>query len=182
MRDAVSEPVAAGEAAMPPGAFRGRLRALWERLPGPLRRRLRLPRLTRRRLAVLGVAGLLVVVCGAFVISSTSTYSAYVTFRELNVVGIPSLEGDLDFGEVPRDMAMHRTVQLANDGKLNSYVVIFSWGGIRNFLHVDDAFFNLSPGEQRTVDFDVTAPHNATDGQKQSGRVFVLRLPWYWPF
>ncbi len=90
MRDAVSEPAAAGEVTATPGAVRGRLRALWKRLPGPLRRRLRLPRLTRRRLAVLGVVGLLVVVLGAVAVSSTSTYSAYVTFRELRMVGIPS--------------------------------------------------------------------------------------------
>ncbi len=59
---------------------------------------------------------------------------------------------------MPRDLAMHRTVQLKNDGKLNSYVLVVSWGGIRDFLHIDDAFFNLRPGEQHTVDFEVTAP------------------------
>ena len=181
MRDAVSEPLAAGDVATPPGALKGRLRALWERLPATLRGRLRLPRLTRWRLAVLGVVALLVILWGAVAVSSTTTYSTTVLITEGGGIGIPPPFENLDFGDVPRNLEMHRNVMLDNGGKLDTYVLIFSWGGIREFLSIDDAFFNLAPGDGRTVDFSVRAPANAPE-ERHSGRVFIVRLPWWWPF
>jgi len=181
MRDAVSEPLAAGDVATPPGALRGRLRALWERLPGTLRRRLRLPRVTRWRLVALGAVLLVVVAWGSVAVSSTTMYSATVLITEEAGIGIPPPFESLDFGDVPRGIPMHRNVILENNGKLDTYVLIFSWGGIRDFLSIDDAFFNIAPGEQHTADFSVRAPANAPS-ERKSGRVFILRVPWWWPF
>ena len=181
MRDAEATESGDAQGGPAPGSALGRLlRAVVERWP----RRLRpgLPRITRWRLAVLGIVALLVLLWGAIAVSSTSMYSADVMFIERRSIGIPPLEGDLHFGEVPRGLAMHRTVKLENDGKLDTYILVFSWGGIRDFLSVDDAFFNLSPGEEHTVDFGVTAPYNVTDGEKHSGRVFIVRLPWWSPW
>ncbi|MGD0765967.1 MAG: hypothetical protein ABR978_06640, partial [Dehalococcoidia bacterium] len=84
-------------------------------------------------------------------------------------------------GDVPRGLPMHRNVTLDNNGKLDTYVLVFTWGGIRDFLSVDDAFFNMSPGETRNMEFSVQAPSNA-DAKRYSGRVWVVRLPWWWPF
>lgn len=181
MRDAVSEPAGAGDVATPPGAVRGRLRALWERLPVALRRRLGLPRVTRWRLVALGAVLLVVLAWGAVAVSSTTMYSATVLITEGRGIGIPPPTERLDFGDVPQGMSMHRNVILENDGKLDSYVLILSWGGIRDFLSIDDAFFNLSPGEERTVDFSVRSPDNAP-AKRYSGRVFIVRLPWWWPW
>lgn len=181
MRDAVSgEPGPAG-VATPAGAVRGRLRALWERLPAALRRRLRLPRVTRWRLVALGAVLLVVLAWGSVALSSTTMYSTTVLITEERGIGIPPPFQSLDFGDVPQGMSMHRNVILENDGKLDSYVLIFSWGGIRDFLSIDDAFFNLSPGEERTVDFSVRSPQNAP-AERYSGRVFIVRLPWWWPW
>jgi hypothetical protein len=182
MRDAVSEPAAAGDVATPAGGARARLRALWERLPAALRRRLRLFRVTRWRLAVLGAVLLVVLAWGAVAVSSTTMYSTTVLFEEQEGgIGIPPPFESLDFGDVPRGMSMHRDVILENNGKLDSYVLIFSWGGIRDFLSIDDAFFNIAPGEEHNVDFSVRAPANAP-AERKSGRVFVVRVPWWWPW
>jgi hypothetical protein len=173
MRDAVSQPAGAGDVTAP-AAPRG-----W--LGGPLRRLLRLPRVTRWRLVALGAVLLVVLAWGSVAVSSTTMYSATVLFQEQGSgIGIPPPTESLDFGDVPQGMPMHRNVILENNGKLDSYVLIISWGGIRDFLSIDDAFFNLSPGEQRTVDFSVRAPANAPL-ERKSGRVFIVRLPWWWP-
>jgi hypothetical protein len=181
MRDAVSEPARSGGILGPAWAVGGRLRALWERLPAILRRRLRLPRLTRWRLAALGTILLVVLAWGSVAVSSTTMYSSTVLFTQDVGIGIPPPFENLDFGDVPRGLPMHRDVILDNNGKLDTYVLVFSWGGIRDFLSIDDAFFNLSPGEQRTVNFSVRAPENAPE-KRYSGRVFIVRLPWWWPF
>lgn len=180
MRDAEAPQPGITPAGQAPGSALGRLlSALAERWP----RRLRLgqPRVTRWRLAVLGVVALLVILWGAVAVSSTTTYSTTVLITEGGGIGIPPPFENLDFGDVPRNLEMHRNVMLENNGKLDTYVLIFSWGGIREFLSIDDAFFNLAPGDGRTVDFSVRAPANAPE-ERHSGRVFIVRLPWWWPF
>ena len=155
---------------------RRRLRKMMERFPA-------LPGkwVTRWRLVVAGVAFLGVVLWLFVAASSISTYSSTVLFTESGGIGIPPPLENLDFGDVPRGLPMHRNVTLDNSGKLDAYVLVFTWGGIRDFLSVDDAFFNMSPGEERNVEFSVQAPSNA-DPKRYSGRVWVVRLPWWWPF
>jgi len=167
---------AGDEAPAPETAPGGRLRAAVERIPTPISRRL-----TRWRLLVGGAAFLAVLLWLAVAASAITTYSSTVLFTEGGGIGIPPPFENLDFGDVPRGMPMHRDVILENNGKLDTYIMVFTWGGIRDFLSVDDAFFNLSPGEQRNVDFAVGAPANA-NLKRYSGRVFVVRLPWWWPF
>jgi hypothetical protein len=172
----------AGSEAPAPEAIAGaRERATIGRLAAALRRRLTGWRLTRWQLLLGGAAFLAVLLWLAVAASSITTYSSTVLFTDGGGIGIPPPFENLDFGDVPRGMPMHRDVILENNGKLDSYVMVFTWGGIRDFLSVDDAFFNLSPGEQRNVGFSVGAPANA-NLKRYSGRVFVLRLPWWWPF
>ncbi len=147
----------------------------------PRRLRLGRPRLTGQRLAVLGVLGVVFLLWSAVTVLSTTTYSTTVLFTEGGGIGLPPPFENLDFGDVPAGMEMHRNVILENNGKLDAFVVVIPWGGIRDFFHVDDAFFNMSPGENRNVDFSVYAPANTAEG-RHSGRVFILRLPWWWPF
>jgi hypothetical protein len=155
---------------------RRRLRKMIRHFPALLRKRV-----TRWRLIVAGVAFLGVVLWLLVAASSISTYSSTVLFTDSGGIGIPPPFENLDFGDVPRGLPMHRNVTLDNNGKLDTYVLVFTWGGIRDFLSVDDAFFNMSPGETRNMEFSVQAPSNA-DAKRYSGRVWVVRLPWWWPF
>lgn len=167
----------AGGAGMTPGvASGGRLRGAVRRLSAPLRRRL-----TRWRLLIAGAALLAVLLWSGVAVSSVTTYESTVLFTEGGGIGLPPPLETLDFGDVPRGMPMHRNVVLQNSGKFDTYVLVFTWGGIRDFLSVDDAFFNMEPGEEHNIDFNVQAPTNANP-KRYSGRVFVVRLPWWWPF
>lgn len=172
----ISEPVAGA------GGER-RLRDLWGALARrwPRQLALRRLRLTRFKLAVLGVLGVVFLLWSAVTALSTTTYSTTVLFTEGGGIGIPPPLENLDFGDVPRGMDMHRNVILENNGKLDAFVVVITWGGIRDFLHVDDAFFNLGTREKHNVDFSVYAPANMPES-RHSGRVFIVRLPWWWPF
>ncbi len=141
--------------------------------------RARLPRLTRARVVVAGVVILILLLWGAVIASSTSMYSAQVLVPEGGSIGIPPPRG-LDFGDVPRGASAEKRIQLENQGRLDTYVVVFTWGGIRDLLGVSDAFFNMKPGDERTLTFEASIPISAPQ-KKYTGRVFVVRLPWWWP-
>jgi hypothetical protein len=171
----------------PPGRDR-RLRDLWGALARRWPRRLRLsrPRITRLRLAVLGVIVVLVVLWGAVAVASTSIYSAQVLVVDSGGIGIPPPTETLDFGDVPPDATVNRVIQFENNGRVPTGVMILEWGGIGDLMGISDAFFTLDPGDEKEVTFDVTPPRSALaqgDEEKEySGRVIVLRVPWWTPW
>jgi hypothetical protein len=108
-------------------------------------------------------------------------YSATVLVAEQGGIGIPPPNEELDFGDVSPGLNMSRHMVLKNEGNLDSYVVIISWGSIRDFMGISDAFFHLEPGNEKTVEFKVRPPAGA-EAKRYSGRVLVVRVPWWWPF
>ncbi len=170
----------------PSGTPRSRkLPDLWGSLARRWPRRLRLgrPRLTRLRLAVLAVVVVLLVLWAAVAVSSTSTYSAQVVVVEGGAVGIPP-PNDLDFGDLPVGAAAERKIAFENNGRIPTAVVILEWGGIRDLMGISDAFFVLDPGDEKEVTFTVDPPPSALSGEakKYTGRVIVLRVPWWTPW
>lgn len=150
--------------------------------PWPRRLRLHRPRITRGRLILLGVFVAILGLWAAVTVLSTSRYSTTVLFADPGTgIGLPPPDQRLDFGDVPAGTAMHRNINLKNSGNLDAFVVVIPWGGIRDFFHVDDAFFNMSPGEEHNVDFSVYAPADS-GRQRHSGSVYIVRIPYWWPF
>ncbi len=145
-------------------------------------RRLRLgrPRITRLRLAVLGTVVVLLVVWAAVAVSSTSTYSAQVLVVADRAIGIPPPNG-LDFGDVPLGDSAEKRIAFENNGRVPTGVMILEWGSIRDLLKMDDAFFILDPGDEKEVTFAVRPPASA-EAKRYSGRVIVVRVPWWWPW
>jgi hypothetical protein len=163
------ESLAVGSASEQPG----RLRRWWDAVRG----RLRFPRLTRWRLAAIGVIALILLVWSGVAVSSTTMYSATVLVSAEPGIGLPPPTNTLDFGDVSPGLNMTRKLTLTNDGHFDSYVAIIVTGGIRDFLSVSDAFFVLEKGDERTVEFKVRPPMNA-EAKRYSGRVFIVRMPW----
>jgi hypothetical protein len=171
----ISKATAAGEDAR--GSTRGGAARRWRP-----HLRLGFPRITRTRLIVLGVLGFILLLWSLVVALSTTTYGTTVLFTEQdNGIGLPPPTESLDFGDVPAGGQMHRNVNLENNGGLDTFVVVIPWGGIRDFFHVDNAFFNIAPGDKHAIDFSVSSPAN-TPHERHSGRVFIVRLPWWSPF
>jgi hypothetical protein len=156
-----------------PSEQTGRLHRWWD----GLRQRLHLPRLTRWRLVAIGVIAVMLLVWSGVAVSSTTMYSATVLVKGESAIGLPPPTDTLDFGDVSPGFNMSRRLTLTNDGHFDSYVAIIVTGGIRDFLSVDDAFFVLDKGEERTVEFKVRPPINAEE-KRYSGRIFIVRLPW----
>lgn len=163
------------------------LRGLWGSLWGglgqrwPRRLSLRRPRMTRWRLAVLGGIAALVLLWSAVAAASTSIYTARVQVVDGGAVGIPPPIQNLDFGDVPRGASVERTILFENQGRIPTAVLLFEWGGPRDFMGIGDAFFLLDPGEEKKVRFEVSPPFSA-ESKTYSGRVIVLRVPWWWPW
>jgi len=131
---------------------------------------------------VVAVFAALFALWAAVAAASTTVYTTTVLFTQPGSgIGLPPPTESLDFGDVPAGMEMHRNLNLENSGKLDAFVAVITWGGIRDFLHVNDAFFIMDSGERRAVDFSVYAPANTSE-HRHSGHVIIVRLPWYWPF
>jgi len=134
-------------------------------------------RIQRWQLMISGGIALAFLLWGLIVASTVTTYDATVLFTESRSIGLPPPVEYLDFGDVPTGLPMHRKLTLANEGKVNTYMLIISRGGIRDFLSISDAFFNLAPGETKDVELTALAPVNIQDG-RHNGKVYVIRLPW----
>jgi hypothetical protein len=161
------------------GRLGQRLAAIGERLPAPVRTRL--AGFTRWRLALLvGIILLMLLWFGAAA-TSTSIYSSTVLITE-STHGIADPKALFDFGDLPPTAGIDHKLTLKNDGKLNTYVTIMVFGDIRDFLDIEDAFFNLKPGQEREILVKLTVPSTAEPGKRYNGRVVVTRLPWWAPW
>jgi len=158
--------------------LRQRLAAVGKRLPAPVRRRL--PRFTRWRLALLAGIILLMLLWFGAVASSTSIYSATVLVTETSH-GIADPKALFDFGDLPPTAAIEHKLTLKNDGRMDTYIMIMAFGGIRDFLEIEDAFFTLKSGQEREILVKLTVPSTAEPGKRYNGRVVVTRLPWWAP-
>jgi hypothetical protein len=158
--------------------LRQKLAAVGKRLPAPMRKRL--PRFTRWRLALLAGILLLMLLWSGVAATSTSIYSAqFLVTATTNTIAPP--DALFDFGGLPPTASITHKLTLKNDGKLNTYVTIMVFGNIRAFLDIDDAFFNLKPGQEREIDVKLTVPSTAQPDKQYNGRVVVTRLPWWSP-
>ena len=150
-----------------------------KRLPAPVRRRF--PRFTRWRLALLAGILLAMLLWFGAAASSTSIYSATVLVTE-STHGIAPPGNPFDFGDLPPTASMDNKLIYKNDGRMNTYIMIMVFGDIRDFLDVQDAFFNLKPGEEREILVKLSVPATAEPGKRYNGRVVVTRLPWGLPW
>ena len=107
-------------------------------------------------------------------------YSATVLVTE-GSHGIAPPGNPFDFGDLPPTASIEHKITLNNDGKLDTYVMIIVSGEIRDFLDIEDAFFNLDPGQEREILVKLTVPGTAEPGKRYDGRVVVTYLPWWSP-
>jgi hypothetical protein len=171
---AISEEPRWGIAARP----RRVMAAVAARLPVPAKTRLK--GFTRWRIALLAGILLLMLVWSGAAATSTSIYSAqFLVTATTNTIAPP--DALFDFGGLPPTASITHKLTLKNDGKLNTYVMIMVFGDIGDFLDIQDAFFNLKPGQEREIDMKLTVPSTAQPDKRYSGRVVVTRLPWWSP-
>ncbi len=162
-----------------PAGWRYRLRNGWTSLARrwPRRLRPRLPRLRRWQWAIMAVLLLLLVLWLSMTAQSTSIYSASVLVTETSH-GIAPPGNPFDFGDLPPTASIEHKLTLENDGRMDTYVTIIVFGEIRDFLDIEDAFFNLESGEEREILVKLTVPATAEPGKRYDGRVVLTRLPW----
>jgi len=153
-------------------ARRLRLAAGRLRVPRP-----HFPRLKGWQLIVLGLLGVLILVWVSVTISFTSLHSAQMYVVEGRAIGIPPPTEELDFGDVPLGVEMERKLTLTNGSPFPTRVTIFAVGGIRDFIEIEDAFFTLGPGDERTILLEGRGLVGA-EARKYTGRVVVIQTPW----
>ncbi len=145
------------------------------------RLRLRRPRMTRLRWAVVGVIAVLFVLWVAVAVSSISVYSTQMVVVDGNAIGIPPPDEFLDFGDVPYGGYLERSILFQNNGRIPTAVMILEWGGVRDLVGLSDAFFTLDPGDEKVVTFKARPPASA-EAKEYTGKVIVVRVPWWTPW
>ena len=166
-----------------PGGRGHRLRELGESVGRlwPRWLRVRLPRLRLWQLAIVGVAFLIVVLWTIAAAKETRTYSASVLVTETKH-GLAPPGNPFDFGDLPPTAGVDNKLTFKNDGRMDTYISIGVFGEIRDFIDIEDAFFNLEPGQERTILVKLSVPGTAKPGDRYTGRVIVSRVPWGLPW
>jgi hypothetical protein len=143
--------------------------------------RVRLPRFKLWQLAIIGVVLLVFVLWLTAVAQSTSKYSASVLVTN-GRHGIAPPGNPFDFGDLPPTASMDNKLTFKNDGRMDTYIMIGVFGEIRDFIDIEDAFFNLKPGQEREILLKLSVPSTAEPGKRYTGRVVITRLPWGLPW
>lgn len=165
-----------------PAGDRHRLRDWWRSAARrwPRRLRPRLPRLKLWQWSLVIVLALFAVLWTSTAAQSTSVYSSTVLVTE-GRQGLADPSSLFDFGDLPPTGAIEHKLSLKNDGVTDTFIAIGIFGGIRDLIDIEDAFFNLAPGEERDIMVTLTVPATAEPGTRFSGRVVISRLPWWSP-
>lgn len=141
----------------------------------------RLPRLRWWQWAIVGTLTLLVALWLSATVQSSSLYSATVLVTD-GTHGIAPPGNPFDFGDLPPTASIEHKLTFKNEGKVDTYIMIMASGGIRDFLDIEDAFFNLGPGQERKITVKLSVPSTAEPGKRYDGRIVITRLPWWHPW
>ena len=127
---------------------------------------------------VLAAVGMLLFLVGVFLYQSTTIYPSQVIVKsEGDPIGINPFDDRVDFGDVPQGSSVSKTLTFNNEGTVPNQVRIIIIGSVGQFIKIPEKSFNLQPGEEKSVRFELVMPPSATVDEKFTGRVIVVRLP-----
>jgi K+-transporting ATPase A subunit len=110
---------------------------------------------------------------------NAAKYEALVQVISENKIGVNPTDKRLDFGDLPRDKSATRTVTLKSGGKTDSFVVVWTLGGINDLMKVNKNNFTLKAGTTEKLEFSVYVP-NSAENKYYRGRVVIFQIPKFW--
>lgn len=121
--------------------------------------------------------GIVILLFGAIQFINAAKYTMVVNVKDgENMLGINPLADNLDFGDLSRKNGMTRYVTLANGGSGITYVSVWKFGEISDLVRIDNSSFDLKPGEEKKIAFEISIPISA-ETRQYSGWVWIFRLP-----
>ena len=126
---------------------------------------------------VFTAVGIVVLLFGAVQFINAAKYTMVVNVKDgENIMGVNPLADNLDFGDLSRNNGMTRYVTLANGGSGTTYVSVWKFGEISDLIKIDKSSFDLKPGEEKKIAFEISIPISA-ETKQYSGWVWIFRLP-----
>ncbi|OGE74430.1 MAG: hypothetical protein A3I07_00745 [Candidatus Doudnabacteria bacterium RIFCSPLOWO2_02_FULL_42_9] len=110
---------------------------------------------------------------------NAAKYEALVQVIEEDKIGVNPTGERLDFGDLPRDKSAVRTVTLESKGNTATYVMVWKFGAISDFMKVNKNYFTLEPGQTERLEFNVHIP-NSAEYKYYKGKVWVFQIPKIW--
>lgn len=110
---------------------------------------------------------------------NASRYDALVQVIKEDRIGVNPTGEKLDFGDLPRNKDAVRKVTLVSSGSVASFVIVWKYGAISDFLKVSENNFTLKAGETKELEFSVHIPDSA-DYKYYRGKVTIFRIPKLW--
>jgi len=136
------------------------------------------PRHRRGRRVIL-VLILLVLVVIAVQIINAAKYSALVQVIKEDRIGVNPTGERLDFGDLPHNKDAVRTVSLSSGGDTASYIIIWKFGDISDFIKISKNYFTLAPHTMEQLEFTAHIP-NSADYKYYKGTVVIFQIPKIW--
>ena len=93
-----------------------------------------------------------------------------------NVMGVNPLADKLDFGDLSRNNGMTRYVTMKSEGGVETYVMVWKFGGIADLVKLNKNNFVLKSGEEVKLAFEIQIPPSA-EVKKYSGWTVIFRIP-----
>ena len=110
---------------------------------------------------------------------NAAKYSALVQVIAEDKIGVNPTGERLDFGDLPRNKSAVRTVTLESKGNTGSYIIIWKYGAISDFINISKNYFTLSPHTTEKLEFTVHTP-NSADYKYYKGQVIIFQIPKIW--
>jgi hypothetical protein len=122
---------------------------------------------------------LLIVVVLAVQFFNAAKYSALVQVIKEDRIGVNPTGNALDFGDLPKNKSAVRTVSISSGGNTPSYIMIWKFGGISDFVTISKNNFTLAPHSNEKIEFTVNIP-NSANYQYYKGNVIIFQIPKIW--
>lgn len=137
-------------------------------------------RMSKRKLIFRGLLIFIAIVI-AVQFFNAARYDAVVQVIEDDRLGVNPTGERLDFGDLPRDKDAVRIVTLANNSpyKVSSFVMVWKYGEIQDFMDISRNNFALAPGETEKLEFRVHIP-NSAEFKNYRGKVIIFQIPKIW--
>lgn len=93
-----------------------------------------------------------------------------------NRVGVNPTAEQLDFGDLSRGTGAIRYIDLKNESRLDTIIMVLKFGELAELLEVSRNNFTLQPGAEQRLEFILNIPVSAPARQYQAS-IWIIRIP-----
>lgn len=95
---------------------------------------------------------------------------------EGSATGVNPRSEKLDYGDVPKNSSMIRSITVKNGGNADVYIKILKHGDIAEIIEIEKSDFTLQNGQEENIEFLLDVPISAEEREYKGG-IIILKIP-----